>query len=83
MKAVNYNPKLRLQIMIILVLLSIIFNIFGGYFTRFFITEITILSIFAISLDFIASRGGMVSLGHAMFLGIGAYFFYTWLDIVY
>ena len=73
MKAVNYNPKLRLQIMIILVLLSIIFNIFGGYFTRFFIAEITILSIFAISLDFIASRGGMVSLGHAMFLGIGAY----------
>jgi len=55
MKAVNYNPKLRLQIMIVLVLLSIIFNIFGGYFTRFFIAEITILSIFAISLDFIAS----------------------------
>ena len=73
MRAVNYNPKLRLQVMIILILLSIIFNIFGGYFTRFFIAEITILSIFAISLDFIASRGGMVSLGHAMFLGIGAY----------
>ena len=73
MKAVNYNPKLRLQIMTILILLSIICNVFGGYFTRFFISEITILSIFAISLDFIASRGGMVSLGHAMFLGIGAY----------
>src|SRR6056300_1056525 len=73
MRAVNYNPKLRFQIMIILILLSIIFNIFGGYFTRFFVAEIIILSIFAISLDFIASRGGMVSLGHAMFLGIGAY----------
>ena len=73
MRAVNYNPKLRLQIMIILVSLLVIFNIFGGYFTRFFIAEIAILSIFAISLDFIASRGGMVSLGHAMFLGIGAY----------
>jgi len=73
MRAVNYNPKLRLQIIIILVVLSIIFNVFGGYFTRFFIAEIIILSIFAISLDFIASRGGMVSLGHAMFLGIGAY----------
>ena len=73
MRAVNYNPKLRLQIMVILVSLLEIFNIFGGYFTRFFIAEIAILSIFAISLDFIASRGGMVSLGHAMFLGIGAY----------
>ena len=25
------------------------------------------------SLDFLAARGGLVSLGHAMFLGIGAY----------
>mgnify|MGYP003325543882 FL=1 len=56
MRAVNYNPKLRLQIMVILVSLLVIFNIFGGYFTRFFIAEIAILSIFAISLDFIASR---------------------------
>ena len=31
---------------------------------------------FAMSLDFLAARGGLVSLGHAMFLGIGAYFFY-------
>ena len=73
MRAVNYNPKLRLQLLLILLSISIIANIFGSYFTRFFIAEITILSIFAISLDFIASRGGMVSLGHAMFLGIGAY----------
>ena len=73
MRAVNYNPKLRLQLMIILLLLALISNIFGSYFTRFFIAEITILSIFAMSLDFIASRGGMISLGHAMFLGIGAY----------
>ena len=39
----------------------------------FFIAEIAILSIFAMSLDFLAARGGLVSLGHAMFLGIGAY----------
>ena len=73
MRAVSYNPKLRLQLLLILLSISIIANIFGSYFTRFFIAEITILSIFAISLDFLASRGGMVSLGHAMFLGIGAY----------
>ena len=73
MKAVNYNTKLRTQLMISLSIIAIITNIFGGYFTRFFIAEIAILSIFAMSLDFIASRGGMVSLGHAMFLGIGAY----------
>jgi len=73
MKAVNYNIKLRTQLMVSLSIIAIVSNIFGGYFTRFFIAEIAILSIFAMSLDFIASRGGMVSLGHAMFLGIGAY----------
>ena len=73
MKAVNYNIKLRTQLIVSLSIIAILSNIFGGYFTRFFIAEIAILSIFAMSLDFIASRGGMVSLGHAMFLGIGAY----------
>ena len=73
MRAVNHNPQLRSQLFFLLLLSAVITNIFGGYFTRFFVAEIVILSIFAISLDFIASRGGMVSLGHAMFLGIGAY----------
>jgi len=73
MRAVNYNPKLRLQIFLVLIISAIVFSVFGGYFTRFFIAEIAILSIFAMSLDFLAARGGMVSLGHAMFLGIGAY----------
>ena len=73
MKAVNYNPKLRLQIFIFVIFAALIGSIFGDYFTRFFIAEIAILSIFAMSLDFLAARGGMVSLGHAMFLGLGAY----------
>ena len=73
MRAVNHNPQLRAQLFFLLLFSAVITNIFGGYFTRFFVAEIVILSIFAISLDFIASRGGMVSLGHAMFLGIGAY----------
>ena len=73
MRAVNHNPQLRSQLFFLLLFSAVIINIFGGYFTRFFVAEIVILSIFAISLDFIASRGGMVSLGHAMFLGIGAY----------
>ena len=73
MRDVNHNPQLRSQLFFLLLFSAVITNIFGGYFTRFFVAEIVILSIFAISLDFIASRGGMVSLGHAMFLGIGAY----------
>ena len=73
MKAVNYNPRLRLHLFILIIASAMISTFFGGYFTRFFIAEIAILSIFAMSLDFLAARGGLVSLGHAMFLGIGAY----------
>ena len=51
MHAVNNNPQLRLQLFFVLLMSAIIANIFGGYFTRFFVAEIVILSIFAISLD--------------------------------
>lgn len=37
------------------------------------LTEITILALFAISLDLILGYAGIVSLGHAAFFGIGAY----------
>ena len=73
MNAVQYDKKLRLQLFIILCCSAIFVNIFGDYFTRFLLSEIIILSLFAMSLDFLAGRGGMISLGHAMFLGIGAY----------
>lgn len=37
------------------------------------LTEITILALFAISLDLILGYAGIVSLGHAAFFGLGAY----------
>lgn len=37
------------------------------------LTEITILAIFAVSLDLILGYAGIVSLGHAAFFGLGAY----------
>jgi branched-chain amino acid transport system permease protein len=37
------------------------------------LNEIAILALFALSLDLILGYGGIVSLGHAAFLGIGAY----------
>jgi branched-chain amino acid transport system permease protein len=37
------------------------------------LNEIAILALFALSLDFILGFAGIVSLGHAAFLGIGAY----------
>lgn len=43
-----------------------------GYLTRTFI-RVAIFGLAAMSLDFVVGYGGMVSLGHAAFLGIGAY----------
>ena len=37
------------------------------------LTEITILALFALSLDLILGYAGIVSLGHAAFFGLGAY----------
>ena len=46
---------------------------FAGYYGQELIAEIAILAIFAMSLDLLVGYTGLVSLGHAAFLGIGAY----------
>ncbi|CAM5476660.1 branched-chain amino acid ABC transporter permease [Eoetvoesiella caeni] len=43
-----------------------------SYYTTF-ATRILIFALFAVSLDLIVGYGGMVSLGHAAFFGLGAY----------
>ena len=46
---------------------------FSGYSGQDRIGEIAIAAIFAMSLDLLVGYGGMVSLGHALFFGLGAY----------
>ena len=46
---------------------------FGGEYVQSVVTEILILALFAASLHFIMSIGGLVSFGHAAYFGIGAY----------
>ncbi len=50
-----------------------LYAIFGGFFPREIVVEIALLAILAISLDFVAGYGGMVSLCHGAIYGIGAY----------
>ena len=45
----------------------------SGYFGKELLAEIAILAIFAMSLDLLVGVAGMVSLGHAGFLALGAY----------
>jgi branched-chain amino acid transport system permease protein len=52
-----------------------LYAIFGGYFPRDIVVEIAMLAILAVSVDFVAGFGGMVSLCHGAIYGIGAYTF--------
>ncbi len=45
----------------------------GNDYPLIVLTRVVILGMAAVSLDFILGYGGMVSLGHAAFIGIGAY----------
>lgn len=47
----------------------------AGYFGYELLAEIAIFAILAMSLDFIAGFGGLVSLGHAALFGCGAYLY--------
>ena len=57
-----------------LVLAALIAQTFTGFFAQELIAEAAILSIFALSLDLLATCG-LISFGHAGLLGIGCYAF--------
>ncbi len=73
----SYLRKHRTAILVIAVLLALVLPIFeasvGESFYITFATRILIFALFAVSLDLIVGYGGMVSLGHAAFFGLGAY----------
>ncbi|MFN0038553.1 MAG: ABC transporter permease subunit, partial [Burkholderiales bacterium] len=46
---------------------------FAGDYALQMLTQILIFSLFAVSLHFIMSIGGMITFGHAAFFGLGAY----------
>jgi branched-chain amino acid transport system permease protein len=56
-----------------LALLPVYCSIVGNYFLMSLFTRILILAMAAVSLNLIMGFGGMVSFGHAVYLGIGGY----------
>ena len=56
---------------LLLVLSGVPFFAEGFYLT--FATKILIVALFALSLDLLVGHAGLVSLGHALFFGLGAY----------
>lgn len=65
--------RLAAAVFIILALLPILLSFSGQSFFISVICRMMIYAIAALSLDLILGYGGMVSFGHAAFLGIGAY----------
>jgi len=63
----------RLAVAVLLVAVLALLPWIGSSFTVFVATRILILGIFAMAFDLVFGFGGMPSLGHAAFYGLGAY----------
>lgn len=68
----NRDP-LQLPIAALLVCIAVVSLFTSGHFGKELFAEIVILSILVMSLDLLVGVAGLVSLGHAGFLAIGAY----------
>jgi branched-chain amino acid transport system permease protein len=69
------NPRnaVVVGLLAILALLPVYCALTGNYFALSLFTRIVILAMAAVSLNLIMGFGGMVSFGHAVYLGIGGY----------
>ena len=76
MKAVSglsLNNKVMLAGMLLLAIAPAVIHLLDEPFILDLITRMVILSIAAVSLNLILGYGGMISFGHAAYIGIGAY----------
>ena len=69
----NLNNKVMILFMLGLALAPVVIHYIDKPFYLDLMTRMIILSIAAVSLNLILGYGGMISFGHAAYLGIGAY----------
>jgi len=71
------RPRALVAILLIaLFVAALLVPFVGGAYAIKFTTRVLVLAIFVISLDFLIGITGLVSFGHAMFFGLGAYSLY-------
>ena len=75
LKSLDHDLKWPWFVLVLLALIALPFvaNSFGEAFYIALVTRILIFALAATSLNLILGFGGMVSFGHAAFLGVGAY----------
>ena len=71
--AITPRNALVAAVIVVLALLPVYAAVTGNTFMMTLFTRIIILAIAAVSLNLIMGFGGMVSFGHAAYLGIGGY----------
>ena len=71
--ATRYSLPLRLAIAVVLIALAALVPQLGSTFYVSIMLSILIFGLLAMSLDLLAGYTGLVSLGHASFLGVAAY----------
>src|ERR1700722_19040125 len=71
--ALNLRTAVIVALLAALVLLPVYSELAGNRFVLSLFTRIVILGLAAVSLNLILGYGGMMSFGHAAYLGIGAY----------
>ena len=69
----NLRTVVRLLLLLALLLLPLYVELSGSRFLLTLFTRIVILALAAVSLNLILGYGGMMSFGHAAYLGIGGY----------
>ena len=69
----QFIRSFKFLVLVFLLVLPIIFNQIGMSFYLDLATRLCILAIAAVGLNLILGYGGMISFGHAAYLGIGAY----------
>ena len=69
----NLRTIVGLLLLLALVLLPVYVELTGSRFLLTLFTRIVILALAAVSLNLILGYGGMMSFGHAAYLGIGGY----------
>src|SRR5271157_2830539 len=69
------NPRnaVTVGLLVILALIPLYTALTGNTFVMTLFTRVLILALAAVSLNLIMGYGGMVSFGHAAYLGIGGY----------
>ena len=71
-RSLNLRTAVAIVLLLMLVLLPLYVEVTGSRFLLTLFTRIVILAIGAVSLNLILGYGGMMSFGHAAYLGIGA-----------